>query len=163
MDEGARVAWHAHPFVVCDGADVRRSLHARLGHNARLLLRETLVLGRSGERGGRAVARTDVVDPDGPLLVEELTVDGARPVPGVLGGHRVLDSVLELGAHGDDADNGDGGVSTGEPGDADGDDSGTGHPDGAVTLALERGGRVHRWLGGDYHASPFGVPRSAAR
>ena len=53
-----------------------------------MLMRETVVLGRTGEEPGRLVARTDVVG-NGPVLVEE--IDSA-----VLS-KRVLDSILAIG------------------------------------------------------------------
>ncbi len=93
----ARLAWAAKPFVVADGADVHRRTTARLGSGARLLLRETLVLGRYGERGGRLDARTLVAADGRPVLADGLSVDGAHPRPGVLGSHRVLDTVSVVG------------------------------------------------------------------
>ena len=99
LGEGARLVWRAHPFVVTDGADVARTTTITLAAGAALLLRETLVLGRSGERGGRLAAAVHARGADGaPLFLEARTLDGARPRPGVLGGHRVLDSALLLGA-----------------------------------------------------------------
>ena len=41
--------------------------------------------------------RTRVTTADGPLLAEDLEVDGARPQVGVLGSSRVLDTVTVLG------------------------------------------------------------------
>jgi urease accessory protein len=95
---GGSLTWRAHPFVIADGAAVDRSLMITLGAEAVLRLRETLVLGRSGERGGalRSALRARAGD-GSPLLLEDLDLDGRRPVPGLLGAHRVLDSVLMLG------------------------------------------------------------------
>src|SRR4051794_21987817 len=89
--EGSLV-WHGEPFVVAAGADVSRRLAVELGPGAGLRLRETFVLGRSGERPGRLVSRTEVHRGAVPLLVEEL--DGAAG----LGRHRVLDQVLCVGS-----------------------------------------------------------------
>lgn len=151
LGAGARLDWEGLPFVVATGADVTRSTDAVLGAGARLRLRETVVLGREGERGGRVVLRSDARDDDGPLLVEEVVATGDRPVPGVLGGLRVVDTVTDLrgAADGDpeaipdpvpDAPTPD----TGEPG-----------PGDAVTLRLERGGTLTRWLGPAAHLSPL--------
>lgn len=83
--------WDALPFVVAQGADVRRTTRVTLGHRARLWLRETLVLGRAGEGPGRLSSRTEVADEerDIPLLVEELD---SRDLS-----YRVLDSALAIG------------------------------------------------------------------
>lgn len=98
LGAGARLIWRAHPFVVTDGADVRRRTAITLGEGAALLLRETLVLGRTGERGGHLATSLEARGADGvPLLIEHLDLDGASPRPGVLGGHRVLDTALLLG------------------------------------------------------------------
>jgi urease accessory protein len=140
LGPGARLTWAGLPFIVAAGADVRRTTTARLGAGAALTLRETVVLGRSGERGGRMVLRTDITDAVGPILVEELTAAGDHPVPGVLGKHTVMDTVTTV---------------VGDPG-----------PDvlvpappttsgGAVTLRLERGGTLTRWLGPATHLSPL--------
>ncbi|QIG43217.1 urease accessory protein UreD [Nocardioides anomalus] len=89
VEPGGALAWDAEPFVVADGADVHRGLRVEAG--GAVSLRETLVLGRSGEGPGRLRTRTDVTRAGVPLLVEELD-------SGVgLGGHRVLDQVLHLG------------------------------------------------------------------
>jgi len=118
VEANALLIWHGLPFVVADGANVdRRTTITLRGHGALACLRETIVLGRTGERGGTIDLRTNVHTtpasvPDGPahtgseqnewvapeaLFVEQLTVRGAEPVPGVVGGNRVLDSLLLLG------------------------------------------------------------------
>jgi urease accessory protein len=101
---GSRLRWSGAPFVVADGARVRRELAVDLDEAAELLLRETLVLGRSGQRGGAVRSRT-VVRRDGvPALVEDLDLDpdGHRELPGMLGSHRLLDSVLAVGGSWED-------------------------------------------------------------
>lgn len=91
VEDAGRLVWHGEPFVVAAGADVRRTLAVDLGTAASLVLRETLVLGRSGEVPGRLLCRTDIAREGAPVLVEEL--DCAIG----LGRHRVLDQVLHLG------------------------------------------------------------------
>jgi urease accessory protein len=145
LGAGARLAWAGLPFVVSTGADVTRSTDAVLGAGARLLLRETVVLGRDGESGGRVVLRSTVRDDDGPLLVEEVVAAGGRPVPGVLGGRRVIDTVTDLRGAPDDGPSHVAGTGADLPDGA----------DGAVTLRLERGGALTRWLGGSAHLSPL--------
>ncbi|MFE7405638.1 urease accessory protein UreD [Isoptericola sp. NPDC057559] len=140
LGAGSRLTWHGLPFVVSTGADVTRSTDVALGPGARLTLRETVVLGRDGERGGRVVLRSAVHDDEGPLLVEEVAAAGDRPVPGVLGGERVIDTLTELhGAPEDEPEVPAVGAA----------------PDGAVTLRLERGGVLTRWLGAAAHLSPL--------
>lgn len=94
---GARLTWAGKPFVVADGADVRRRFHAEMAMDARLVLRETLVLGRAGERGGRIDTRTVVSCGGRPALADGLIAAGRHPQPGVLGEHRVLDALTVVG------------------------------------------------------------------
>ncbi|KRB73882.1 hypothetical protein ASE01_17880 [Nocardioides sp. Root190] len=96
LGRDACLTWAGEPFVVAAGADVQRDTVIRLGAGARLALRETLVLGRFGEVPGRVRLTTTVLDDEGPLLVEDLPLD-ASSAAGLLGGHRVMASVLCLG------------------------------------------------------------------
>ncbi len=86
--------------MVSDGADVVREMDARLAAGARMLWRDTLVLGRSGERGGSLRATTRVTYDGRELLVEDLdlTDPDVRRLPGILGPHRVIGAVTALGA-----------------------------------------------------------------
>jgi len=97
--EGGRLWWSGEPFVVADGADVTRQLTLDLDESGRALLRETLVLGRAGQLGGRLRNRTSVRVAGQPALVEDSVLDpvGYRLLPGMLGGLRVVDTVLALG------------------------------------------------------------------
>jgi urease accessory protein len=92
LEDAGRLVWHGEPFVVAEGADVRRTLTVRLAAAASLVLRETLVLGRSGEAPGRLRCRTEIARQGSPVLVEDLNSATG------LGPHRVLDQVLHLGA-----------------------------------------------------------------
>lgn len=65
------------------------------------------------------------------MLTEQVHVAGQSPVPGVVGDHRVLDSLLCLGPQ---------------------DPPPT---PGATRLDLERGGVLLRWLGDQTHRSPL--------
>jgi urease accessory protein len=94
VEEAGRLVWHGEPFVVAQGADVRRTLTVDLAGAASLALRETLVLGRTGEVPGLLLSRTEVTRDGSPVLVEEL--DCATG----LGSYRVLDQVLHVGATG---------------------------------------------------------------
>ncbi|AYF99420.1 urease accessory protein [Protaetiibacter intestinalis] len=94
---GGRLVWRGLPFVVAADARVQRETAVELDRGAALLVRETLVLGRHRETGG-AIDAASVIRQDGrPVVVERLDVDAAAPEPGVLGAHRVLDSVIAVG------------------------------------------------------------------
>ena len=130
VDEGGTLVWQGLPFVVSAGADVSRSTTASLARDAALLLRETLVLGRTGEVGGDLRSTTRCVLDGRPAFVEDLRLDASRTAPGILGGARVLDSVLCVG--------------TRPP---------AGHISaGQVHLDLDAPGAVLRSLGQDAHA-----------
>lgn len=133
LGPGARLRYAGEPFVVADGADVSRTLQLDLDEDAEALVRDTVVLGRSGEAGGRLRSRTAVHRAGRPVLLEEQDLDAGRDrtAPGLLGAHRVLDTVLQVGG--------------GAPLVAD-----------ATTYALVDGaGSVLRWLGSSLARSPL--------
>ena len=95
---GARMSYAGEPLVISDGADVTRTLTVDLAEGASACLRETVVLGRTGEVGGRLDATTTVRQEGSDLAVERLVLDaGSRARPGLLAGVRVVDSLLALG------------------------------------------------------------------
>jgi urease accessory protein len=94
---GGMLLWHGLPFVVTDGADAERRTRITLGPDARAVIRETLVLGRHGEEGGRLASVLAVSDSGGPILMERLEAAGGAPEPGVLGSNRVVDAVIAVG------------------------------------------------------------------
>ena len=115
--DGGTLIWQGQPFVISDDARVRRSTRVTLGEGARLLQREVLAFGRSGQQGGDlasefhayssrmgAALPVDGHHPEGPrhrcapLLIEDLDLShGRRGRVGVLGETRVLDSIIALG------------------------------------------------------------------
>lgn len=99
VGRAAQVVWAGAPFVTAHGANVRRHTEIDLDEGASMLLREMLVLGRSGEEGGRLSAATRAMYAGRPLLVEELDLrdPGSRSAPGMLGGNRVLATAALLG------------------------------------------------------------------
>lgn len=103
LGPGAVLTWAGEPFVVAAGANVSRALDLTLGTGAAVGLRECLVLGRYGEGPGQVRQRTTVSTEGEPVLVEDLPLDGVT-APGLLGGHRVLSSVLLVGAAAPEAD-----------------------------------------------------------
>lgn len=95
---GALLTWAGEPLVVCDGAQVTRTLDVDVAEGGRLLVRDQVALGRSGQVGGRLSCRTTMRYAARPALVEELSLGaGAPDEPGVLGRARVVDSVTALG------------------------------------------------------------------
>ncbi|MFD7619561.1 urease accessory protein UreD [Streptomyces sp. NPDC059802] len=98
--EGAELHWDARPFVISTGARVERSMEVALAAGARMLWRDTLVLGRSGERGGGVRALTRAMYDGCELLVEDLDLmdPEVRELPGILGPNRIIGSVTALGA-----------------------------------------------------------------
>ena len=133
----ATLVWAGEPFVLSAGARVLRSTSVRLGERARLALRETLVLGRHQERIGELEQTWTASGPDGKeLLVEQLCLDESAHRPGILGGLRVLGSLVALGL------------------DVRADVCGDGRMD------LQAGGVVWRRLAGDAHRA---VPEDAWR
>jgi len=94
----AQLVLRGEPFVVADGAKVTRSLDLDLAPGASAVLRDTLILGRSGEIGG-ALRNSTTVRRDGrEVLVEDQDLDPTRRGrPGVLGGVRVVDTLLGFG------------------------------------------------------------------
>ena len=123
---GGRLVWHGLPFIVTAGARALRSTELVLAPGAAVLLRETLVLGRHGETGGAIGSSVIATGERGPMLVEQLEADGSVPGPGVLGTHRIIDSVIAIGFR---------------------------PPAGAGDLILEQPGAVARFLGNDAHLS----------
>ncbi|MFC3995414.1 urease accessory protein UreD [Nocardiopsis sediminis] len=99
LAEGARMTWSEPSFIVADGADVLRSIDVDLAPGAELLWRETLVLGRSGERGGALRSRTDVRLAGRELYAEDLDLRSpeTRELPGVIGPARVIGQVAAFG------------------------------------------------------------------
>ncbi len=100
---GARLEYLPEPTVVADGAWHRTDVRVDLAEDAALVLRDEILLGRHGERGGACRTRL-AVDRDGacgrrPLLRHELDIDGADPAaggPAVLAGHRAAGTLLTV-------------------------------------------------------------------
>ncbi|MBD8043243.1 urease accessory protein UreD [Arthrobacter sp. Sa2BUA2] len=98
LGEGSTLVWDGAPFVVAGGSNVLRETRVRLDAGARVLLRETLVLGRSGEAGGALRSVTRLAGPSGDFLYEDLDLTGTRrQAIGVLGASKVLASATAAG------------------------------------------------------------------
>ena len=100
VGDGGSLIWAAEPFAIAGGANTLRSQAIALGTDAVAYLRETLVLGRTGEVGGAVRSRLTVTLGTKPLLVEDLNLGepGTRSLPGILGNARVIDTVALFGA-----------------------------------------------------------------
>lgn len=132
---GATVRYAGEPLIVSDGAAVRRSTQLDVSAGARVVLRETVVLGRAGEVGGRLRSQTHVRVGGRDVWLEDqlLDVEQGRCLPGMLGECRVLDTVLRLG-----------------------DGAGRTNAAGAAQFSLLEGaGTVTRFLGSSLAASPL--------
>ena len=96
---GGRLEYLPEPTVVADGARHRVDVVVRLAAGAALVLRDEVILGRHGERGGSCRARLHVDLAGAPLLRHELAVSGIDPAslgPAVLAGHRAAGSLLRV-------------------------------------------------------------------
>jgi urease accessory protein len=133
VDDGGELVWRAEPFVVATGAVVDRDLEVVLHGAGAAVLREVLVLGRVREAGGVVRQRLRASSAGRPLLAEDLVLDGGRPRVGVVGSHRVVDSVTVLGRR----------------------IAGAATPEGAHRMELDGAGTVVRYLGAQTHTSPL--------
>jgi urease accessory protein len=101
VDADAVVDWAPEPTVVTDGACYHTSLRAELGAGAGATLREVVVLGRHGGRGGRYQGRLDVTVDGVPLLAHTTLLDGADSGlggPGGTAGARAVGTLLLAGS-----------------------------------------------------------------
>lgn len=126
LQPNARFIWDSLPFVLAAESEVHRKSALELSEGAAALMRETYVFGRHGETGGALRSEVSAQDPQGPVLEEVLAADASTPAPGILGAHRVFDSLTALGYSPDV-----------EPGD----------------LQLAHSGTMARWLGDATHNS----------
>ncbi len=102
-DVGAasHLTWTPEPTVVCEGAELAASLRVRLAVGAGAVLREVVVLGRHGERGGRYHGELAVDVGADPLIAHRTLLDGADPVlcgPAGTAGARAVGMLLLAGA-----------------------------------------------------------------
>jgi urease accessory protein len=143
---GARLEYLPEPTVAADGARHRTEVTVRLAADATLLLRDEVLLGRHGERGGACRTRL-AVDRDSawgwrPLLRHELDVSGTDAAscgPAVLAGHRAAGTLLSV-----EADE-PGGSSGADGADVVGVASGASEA-GVVDGAFGAGGVIERWV-----------------
>jgi urease accessory protein len=97
---GGRLEFLPEPTVAAAGARHRVELRFCLATGAGLVLRDELILGRHGERGGACRTRLRVDLAGAPLLRHELAVcgdDGTSLGPAVLSGHQAAGCLLLAG------------------------------------------------------------------
>lgn len=103
VDDAATLLWEGLPFIVGHGANVARTSRVELAGSAAVAMRETFVLGRTGETAGRLDTGSSVLRCGRAELVDHLTLDDdARRDPAVLAGARCLDTVTVSGIRLDD-------------------------------------------------------------
>lgn len=150
--DGARLTWHAEPFVVAAGADVERRTSYDVEPGCVAAFRETLVLGRTGETGGRVTTRTRITSGGVPVVAEDLDLAPERRTGwAVLGGHRCLDQVTTVGCR-----------LPGTPTADETADETAGGSRGPLVLQAEAVASVGRWTGDELHRSDQGALWSTA-
>lgn len=98
---GGRLDWAPEPTVVSDGAALESTLRVELAAGAAATVREIVVLGRYGQRGGRHSGGLEVVVDGVPLLVHTTVLDGADPAlcgPAGTAGARAVGTLVCAGA-----------------------------------------------------------------
>lgn len=101
IGDHAGLIYHPEPTIVCDQAILHSHTHVDLTSGAWVLLREEVVLGRHGERGGHYRGDLRVNIQCEPLVAHTTVLDGSDPDlcgPGGSGGARALGSLLVAGA-----------------------------------------------------------------
>jgi urease accessory protein len=100
---GACLEYLPEPTVAADGARHRTDVSVQLAAAASLVVRDEVLLGRYGERGGACRTRLAVDRASGPgwrpLLRHELDISGTDPAdlgPAVLAGHRAAGTLLTV-------------------------------------------------------------------
>ncbi|NBF00487.1 urease accessory protein UreD, partial [Nonomuraea sp. K271] len=95
--EHASLHWLPQPLISAARSNLRQSCTIDLAPTAWLLLREEVVLGRSGEPPGRLSARLSVHRDGRPLLDQQTRYGPEAPGwdgPAIMAGHRALGQVL---------------------------------------------------------------------
>jgi urease accessory protein len=98
---GGRLHWAPEPTVVSDRAALESAIRVTLAPGAAATVRETVVLGRHGQRGGRYAGATHVVVDEVPLLAHTTVLDGADAAlcgPAGTAGARAVGTLVRAGA-----------------------------------------------------------------
>jgi urease accessory protein len=104
VEPGGVLVWCGEPLIAASGCDALRTTEAEVGAGGRLLLGDTIVLGRAGERPGALATRTRIVCDGAPLIDETLDTRDLDTVGSavVMGGRRLLRSLTLAGILDDD-------------------------------------------------------------
>ena len=101
---GGHLHWAPEPTVVSDRAALQSVVRVMLAPGASATLREIVVLGRHGQRGGRYTGTTHVaigeVDDEVPLLAHTMMLDGADAAlsgPAGTAGARAVGTLVRAG------------------------------------------------------------------
>jgi urease accessory protein len=100
---GGRLDWAPEATVVADGAALESTLRVALAAGAAATVREVVVLGRHGQRGGRYAGGLEVVVDGAALLAHTTLLDGADPAlcgPAGTAGARAVGTLVCAGAVG---------------------------------------------------------------
>lgn len=104
VQDGGCLTWLGAPLIVSRGADVRRTMSVELAGNGRVLLGETIVLGRANEPCGALSARTRITCEGRPTLDETLETGDIATLrsPVVAGEAGVIAALTLAGVRDDD-------------------------------------------------------------
>jgi urease accessory protein len=97
IQTGGSLVWSPRPLIAACGARHRTDSRIDLWAGARLVWREEIVLGRSGEAPGSIAARLRVRHAGHPLIDHDLALGPDHPGslgPAVTGGHRAVGTIL---------------------------------------------------------------------
>lgn len=98
---GGRLVLEDPALIVAAGADVERTTTVALAVGAVVALRDTIVLGRAGEPGGRVISTLRVGDGEGVVLHDALRLDPATSrqdaYVALAAGHRAAGTLCLLG------------------------------------------------------------------
>ncbi|MFC4946420.1 urease accessory protein UreD [Pseudonocardia sp. GCM10023141] len=103
---GARLGWAPEPTIVTDGAAIDVTLRLDMAAGASAAVREVVVLGRHGHRGGRYHGSLVATFRGEPLLAHTTVLDGADAAlsgPGGAAGARAVGTLLLAGDTAGDA------------------------------------------------------------
>jgi len=102
--DGGRLTWLGAPVVVARGADVRRTMRIELAGRARVLIGETIILGRAREPHGALSSRTRILCDGRPAVDETLETGDADTLcsPVVAGPAGVIAALTLAGVRDDE-------------------------------------------------------------